>query len=101
MNVHQRRVITRMLEVSVPGAIVGLLLLVSSAIGQNVSNQHIEYGVTTLHNDQDACPSDDQRNEIRAVISDNVHTLLQTQVLLLLQGQEGTVFAPKLHYSNE
>lgn len=77
-----------MLRMSILGALVAsLLLFASSAAGQDGSSLPIKYGATTLQGEGDSCPSDAQRDAVRAEIPGDILALIEDNVLPIIQGK--------------
>ena len=62
-----------------------LLLLGGSAAGQESSSLPVRYNVTTLQGDGQLCPSADQRDGVRANISQAIRSVISFSVLPVIQ----------------
>ena len=69
--------------------LLGLLLLAGPAIGQESATLPVRYNARTLEGDGEGCPTTDQRNTVRANITEGIRTLLQNNVLPLIRGNPG------------
>ena len=57
--------------------LLGLLLLAGPAIGQESATLPVRYNARTLEGDGEGCPTTDQRNTVRANITEGIRTLLE------------------------
>ena len=73
-----------MLKVHSLTVLLGLVLLAGPAVCQ--STLPVRYNATTLEGDGEGCPTTDQRNTVRANITEGIRTLLQNNVLPLIRG---------------